>query len=250
MPARCATATCERGLGAAGETAYCRSMLRCAVIGSLLVGSCAPSGPPDTPAAREAVAVCGAEATPAALAKNVPHLRFRSAFEAAGKVAVSPDMQALTRRYGQLDLAEHAAALRTAAAAAGVRECRLADELGKVATAEPSAGDCDALVKVLEAVGSVSPEYLEQIIAVGCSEIAGCARECVPGLSSFVEAPPDQHAQALARGCAAFRPQMSGGTAALHAFARARVAAFADACRPQLGGQAARVGELRRRVGL
>lgn len=223
---------------------------RVVVVGSLLLGSCAPAGLPDTPTAREAIAVCDADASPAVLAKNVPHWRFRDAFEAAAKVAVSPDMQALTRRYGKLDLAELAAALRGATAAAGVRECRLAAELEKVATAGPTAGDCDSLVKVLEALGSVSPEHFDDVAAVGCSELPGCARECVPALASFVEAPPELRAQVFANGCAAFRLQIGGGTDAIKSFARARLSAYVEACKPHFGAQAERAAELRRRIWL
>src|SRR5690606_8899134 len=142
----------EEGAPPAHEAVYRPSMRRAillAVLGSVS-GACEPAGPPDTPPAREAVAVCSADAPLVEHVKGGPHRRFRAAFEAAAKVAVSPDMQAVTRSYGELDLAEHAAALRSAAAAVGVRECRLADDLDKIAAAEPSPRDCDALVNMLE----------------------------------------------------------------------------------------------------
>lgn len=222
-------------------------MVRGTVLGLVLLASCAPAGPPDTPAAREAIAVCGADAAPAVLLKNVPHWRFRDAFERAAKLAVAPELRAIAGRYGGVDLAEHAALLRGAAERVGVRECRLADELDRVASAGASAEDCDAMFKVLEAIGSVSPEYLDDIIAAGCSEIAGCARACVPGLAQLAGMSPEQRTVVLADGCAEFRARPQPGVAA---FARARASAFVDACLPRWGAQAQRVAELRKTTGL
>lgn len=204
--------------------------------------------PPATPEAQEAVAVCAAEATPQALAKRVPQERLQSAFRTAADRAVFPDMKRVVHLYGEVDLAELAAKLREKVEAVGVRECRLLDELEKVAAAKPTPQECgDALIKVLEALTSVSPEFLEPIAAAGCAEMEGCGRECVPGLTTMAEAPAENRAHALATGCAAFRSDMSQGPGA---FARARLGAFVDACTPLLGAQAERAAELRKQIGI
>lgn len=219
---------------------------------ALILAGCAAPAVPDTPAAREAAAVCAAEASPGRLLAGVPDWRFREAFEAAARAAVSPAMKAAAQGYGRRDLAEQAAALRAAATAVGVRECPLADKLDAVVTAAPDLADAQNGLKVLEALQAVSPEYVDELIAVACGEIASCGRACVPGLSAFKDTDPGRTApQKLADGCADFRPQVGGGSAALAAFARARMTAFLDACGPRLSGaEAARFAELRRVLGL
>jgi hypothetical protein len=217
--------------------------MRRVIVGVVLLGACGPAQPPATPTGQEAAAVC---ATPVQI-KRVPNETLRDAFSAASRAAVFPDMKRVTHFYGEVDLAEHAAMLRAAAEAAGVRECRLADEVQKVAEAGPTPDDCDGLVKVIEAIATVAPEHVETIMAAGCSEIAGCARECVPGLATMAEARPENRGHLLAAGCAAFRSDMSRGPGA---FARARLGAFADACAPLLGARAGAVAEQRKMIGL
>lgn len=219
------------------------------VVVGLLLGGCSSA---DGEAGREAAAVCAAEASIKGLMRGAPDLRFREAFAAAERVAVSPDMQARTREYGRRDLAEHAAALRAAAAAAGVGACPLADKLDEVATAGPTRADARAMLEVLEAVAAASPEYVDELLAVGCSEIASCGRACVPGLASFREvAEGPARVQRLADGCAEFRPHAGEGPAAIGAFARARTAAFIAACGPQwTTAEAEQVAALRGRIGL
>lgn len=71
----------------------------------------------------------------------------------------------------------------------------------------------------------------------------------MPGLAAISEVEPER--RALAGGCAVFRPQVAGGTAASEAFVRARMTAFIDACEPKLAGPvAAEVAALRQRLGL
>jgi hypothetical protein len=213
--------------------------------------ACGEPPPPDTPEAREAVAVCGAEAPAEVLAKRIPDLRFAAALGEAAKHAVSPNMSLATSGYRSRDLGERAAAIRSAAEAVGVKRCRLADELQAAATAEPGPDDLDGVVKVLQALGSVSPEYFAPIVAAGCAELPACARECAPGLAAVGEVEAERRALALAGGCAAFRPQVSGGAAAVEAFARARMSDFITACAPKLAGPAAaEVATLRQRLGL
>jgi hypothetical protein len=218
-------------------------MIRHVIVGVALLGACGPAEAPATPAGQEAAAVCATRVH----VKQVPDETLRDAFSAAQRAAVFPDMKRATGWYGEIDLAEQLAQLRAVAEAAGVRRCPLADELQKVVEAGPTANDCDGLVKVIEAIATVSPEHVETVIAAGCSELAGCARECVPGLASMAAVGPEHRARQLALGCAAFRADMSRGPGA---FARARLGAFADACAPLLGAQAGRVAELRGQIGL
>lgn len=227
-------------------------MVRHSLVVALLgVVACGEAPPPDTPEAREAVAVCAAEAPAEVLAKRIPDLRFAAALAAAAKAASSSNMSLATSGYRGRDLSERAAAIRAAAAAAGVKRCRLADELDAAAAAAPGPDDLDGVVKVVEALGAVSPEYLERIIAAGCSELPACARECVPGLAGMAEVDPERRALALAGGCAAFRSQVAGGVTAADAFVRARMTAFIDACVPKLAGPAAaEVTVTRQRLGL
>lgn len=219
-------------------------MIRRAIVGVALLGACGPAEAPATPLGQEAAAVC---ATPVQL-EQVPHMTLYATFARAQEAAVFADMKRATGWYGESDVAEQLAMLRAVAAAAGVERCPLADELvQKVVEAGATAKDCDDLVSVIEAVATVSPEYVETVIAAGCSEIVGCARECVPGLASMAKVAPENRSRELARGCAAFRKDMSKGPGA---FARARLAAFADACAPRFGSQAGRVAELRGQIGL
>lgn len=224
---------------------------RVLVVLALAFVGCGEPPPPDTPEAREAVAVCAAEAPPEVLAKRIPDLRFEAALAAAAKMAVSQDMSLATSGYRSRDLGERAAAIRAAAEAAGVKRCRLVDELQAAVTAEPGPDDLDGVVKVLQALGSVSPEYFGPIVAAGCAELPACARECAPGLAAVGAVEPGRRALALAGGCAAFRPQVSGGAAAVEAFARARMSGFIDACAPKLAGPvAAEVAAMRKNLGL
>lgn len=220
-------------------------MIRRAIVGVALLGACGPAEAPATPLGQEAAAVC---ATPVQL-EQVPHMTLYATFARAQEAAVFTDMKRATGWYGESDVAEQIAMVRALAAAAGVERCPLADELTqKVVEAGATAKDCDDLVSVIEAVATVSPEYVETVIAAGCAEIAGCARECVPGLDSMAKVDGQENrARELARGCAAFRKDMSKWPGA---FARARLAAFADACAPRFGSQAGRVAEVRGRLGL
>lgn len=116
--------------------------LACALV------ACEPA-PPDTPEAREAVAVCAAEAPAEVVAKGIPDARFEAALAAAGKVAVSSDMAIATSGYRGRDLSERAAAIRAAAEAVGVKTCPLADALAATATAAPGPEDLKGVVEVL-----------------------------------------------------------------------------------------------------
>lgn len=219
-------------------------MMRRAIVGMVLLGACGPADPPATPTGQEAAAVC---ATPVQT-DQVPDERLSSAFSAALKTkAVFPDMKRALGGYGEFDLAELAAGLRARTEAAGVHACPLLDEVQKVVEAGPTRHECDGLVKVIEAIPTVAPEYVETIVAAGCAELAGCARECVPGLAAMGRVSSENHARELARGCAAFRADMSKGAGA---FARGRLAAFADGCMPLLGGQGQQVAAQRKYIGL
>ena len=221
-----------------------------------LAGCGAPAVPdtpamPDTPAAREAAAVCAAEASPARVSAGEPDWRFREAFAAAAGLPVSPDMKALMKSYGFRDLSEQAAMLRIVAAEVGVRECPLADKLEAVAAATPNPADARRALNVLEAAQIMPPDLVDETLAVGCGEIASCGRACVPGLAVRDFDAGRTREQTLADGCAEFRPQADGGSAARAAFIRARVTAFLGACGPLLSGaEAARFAELRRGLGL
>lgn len=214
-----------------------------------------PTPPPDTPAAHDLTTVC--ESVAAFPATLPPPDRFRRAL-AAAETAVSSDSKPLVQRLRARDLAEAAADLRHAASAASVTSCSLADAMDAVATAAPNLNDALALVTVLEALVTVSPEYKDRILAAGCSELPACGRECSSGLASTAEAEPANRVLALMRECAAFRAQASQGApsgdvaeAAATAWIRARVAVFADASAellPPMG--AARLAELRKTLEL
>lgn len=227
-------------------------MVRGAWVLVLSLSACAPAGPPDTEEARAAVLVCAMDASPATLLRQVPDLRFQEALRSAEKAAMVPALRAAVADYGRRDLGEHAAALRAAAADVGVRACPLADKLEAIASASPTPADAAAAVRVLEAVQAVTPEMVDELLGVACSEIPSCGRACVPGLAAFsVAGPGKEPAQVLADGCAEFRPKAAGGAAAAAAFGRARVSAFLDACKPVLqGSDAARVAELRAQLKL
>lgn len=216
----------------------------------LSLAACAAPGPPDTEEAREAGLVCAMDAAPATVFRNIPDQRFEEALRAAERAAKSPALKAAVAGYGGRDLAEHAAALRAAAGAVGVRDCPLADKLEGVANAAPTIADGRTLVTVLEAVQAVTPEMVDELLGVACSEIPSCGRACVPGLAAFNRGEASQRAKLLGDGCAEFRSQAGGGESAIAAFARARMAAFIDACGPVLGGDAARVAELRKQLKL
>lgn len=216
--------------------------------GALATTSPGMPATPDTPAARELLEICLTAATlpPAMPAPD----RFRRALTAAETAAVSPDSKALVQRLHALDLAEAAADVRRTAAAAGVLTCPLADSMDAVATAVPNITDALALISVLEALTSVSPEYKDRILAAGCSEMPACGRECSSGLAAVAEAEPTQRVLALMRECAAFRAQATtppASEAAVFAWIRARVATFADASADLLPpADAARLAQLRK----
>lgn len=207
--------------------------------------------PPDTPAARDLTALCeSAAALPPAIP---PPDRFRRALTLA-ETAVSPDSKSLVQRLRARDLAEAAAELRQAAAAASVPGCPLADAMDSVATAVPNTVDAQAFLTVLEALLTVSPEYKDRILAAGCSELPACGRECATGLAATAEAEPSQRGLALMRECGAFRAQAPAGTPsddAAFAWIRARVAVFADASAELLPpADAARLAEFRKTLQL
>jgi hypothetical protein len=204
-----------------------------------------PPPPPDTPAARDLTAIClAATLLPGSMP---PADRFARALEEAG-AAVSSDSKPLVQRLQTRDLAERAVDLRQAAAAAGVLACPLADAMDVVAGAVPNQTDALALITVLEALVTVSPEYKDRILAAGCAELPACGRECSSGLAAAAAAEPTQRAFALMRECAAFRAQATTQPTDDAAFAwiRARVTAFADASADILpSAGAARLTELR-----
>lgn len=226
------------------------SLLSCALL-SCAAWACQPAPPPDTPAARELAAVCALDGGPRAMATRLPDLRFDEALQAAARTAVSPDILAWAAGYRQRDLREHAAALRSLARAAGVSSCPLADRMDETTRAPPKIYEAADLLKVLEALGSVSPDYLGRIVVQGCAELPACARECVPGLAAVNGVLEGQAAAALAAGCAEFRAQPARDDAAITAFARKRLSAMIDQSTPLWrGDDAARAAELRKQLGL
>lgn len=205
--------------------------------------------PPDTPAARDLTAICESLTTiPPTLP---PPERFHRALDAI-ESTVSQDSAPLVQRLHARDLAEASIELRTAATAAEVFSCPLAEAMDAVAAARPNLVDAQALLTVFEALLTVSPEYKDRILAAGCSELPACGRECSSGLAAAAEAEPTQRAFALMRECAAFRataPQGPPGDEPAFAWIRARVAAFADASAEILPpADAARLAELRKNL--
>lgn len=212
----------------------------------------APVPPPDTPAARDLVAICESAST---LPPGLPVIeRLRRALTTV-ESTVSSDSLPLVQRLRARDLAEAAADLRQAATAVEVHACSLADAMDAVSTAAPNTTDALSLVQVLEALQAVSPEYKDRLLAAGCSEMPACGRECSAGLAATAEAEPTQRVFALMRECAAFRAQApqgaAAGEAAVFAWIRARVATFADASVEHLPPEsAARLTELRKSLQL
>jgi hypothetical protein len=211
-----------------------------------------PLPPPDTPAARDLLAICESAA---ALPPGLPAVeRLRRALTTV-ESTVSSDSLPLVQRLRARDLAEAAADLRQAATAAEVHACSLADAMDAVSTAAPNTTDALSLLQVLEALETVSPEYKDRILAAGCSEMPACGRECSAGLAATAEAEPTQRVFALMRECAAFRAQApqgaAAGEAAAFAWIRARVAVFADASAEHLPPEAAaRLAALRKTLQL
>lgn len=217
----------------------------------LSLAACQPVGPPDTPAARELTAVCSLDGGPRALASRIPDMRYDEALQAAARVAVSPDIRDWAAGYRQRDLHEHAAALRGLARAAGVTSCGLADRMDETLSAPPKIYEAADLLKVLEALGSVSPDYLGRILVAACAEMPTCARECVPGLAAAGTAPEGKAGEVLAAGCAEFRRQPGRDDPAITTFTRARLSAMIDQATPLWQGEdLTRANELRQRLGL